>query len=272
MAARPPSSCRCGCPHAALVPTYWDLAGPVRLPLPIIPCVNASDHRFGGFGVSRQRSRCYQCAAWRVSTCTPLLVDRWQCGARHLCSVQDPPRPAVARLHGGYRADCGCARRCPVTVGSPSNFDRFLNFGLGNSYDGSRVGGAARDRPIRLPMAYWRPRWTIVGRDGRRNSPGSHIRLPLHFAESRGSVSARRQILPPDPGDGSSDRRDRLAARRCHPRSAHSRPICSVGNELNRNNAHHINISRSPFSDAPDALRTLCAILAVAALTEQKGV
>ena len=39
----PPSSCRCGCPHAALIPIYWDLAGPVRLPLPIIPCVNDTD-------------------------------------------------------------------------------------------------------------------------------------------------------------------------------------------------------------------------------------
>ena len=53
MAARPPASCRCGCPHAALITIYWDLARPVRLPLPIIPCVNASDHRFGGFGVKR---------------------------------------------------------------------------------------------------------------------------------------------------------------------------------------------------------------------------
>ena len=35
--ARPPASCRCGCPHAALIPIYWNLARPVRLPLPIIP-------------------------------------------------------------------------------------------------------------------------------------------------------------------------------------------------------------------------------------------
>ena len=38
-------------PHAALIPIYWNLARPVRLPLPIIHGVNASDHRFGGFGL-----------------------------------------------------------------------------------------------------------------------------------------------------------------------------------------------------------------------------
>ncbi len=30
-------------PHAALIPTYWDLPRPVRLPLPIIPGVNDTD-------------------------------------------------------------------------------------------------------------------------------------------------------------------------------------------------------------------------------------
>ena len=30
---------------------YWNRAWPVRLPLPISPCVNARAHRFGGFGV-----------------------------------------------------------------------------------------------------------------------------------------------------------------------------------------------------------------------------
>ena len=39
-------------PHAALIPTYWNRAWPVRLPLPIIPGVNASAHRFGGFGLT----------------------------------------------------------------------------------------------------------------------------------------------------------------------------------------------------------------------------
>ena len=29
---------------------YWNRAWPVRLPLPISPCVNARAHRFGGFG------------------------------------------------------------------------------------------------------------------------------------------------------------------------------------------------------------------------------
>ena len=43
MAARLPTSCRCGCPHAALIPIYWNRAYPVRLPLPIIPCVNDRD-------------------------------------------------------------------------------------------------------------------------------------------------------------------------------------------------------------------------------------
>ena len=37
--------------HAALIPIYWNLAWPVRPPLPINPGVNASAHPFGGFGV-----------------------------------------------------------------------------------------------------------------------------------------------------------------------------------------------------------------------------
>ena len=37
--------------HAALIPIYWNLAWPVRPPLPINPGVNASAHRFGGFGL-----------------------------------------------------------------------------------------------------------------------------------------------------------------------------------------------------------------------------
>ena len=43
MAARPPASCRCGCPHAALIPIYWNRAYPVHLPLPIIHGVNDTD-------------------------------------------------------------------------------------------------------------------------------------------------------------------------------------------------------------------------------------
>ena len=31
---------------------YWNRAWPVRLPLPISPCVNARAHRFGGFGLN----------------------------------------------------------------------------------------------------------------------------------------------------------------------------------------------------------------------------
>ena len=38
--------------HAALIPIYWNRACPVRLPLPIIPGVNATAHRFGGFGLT----------------------------------------------------------------------------------------------------------------------------------------------------------------------------------------------------------------------------
>ena len=34
---------------------YWNRAWPVRLPLPISPCVNARAHRFGGFGLSLPR-------------------------------------------------------------------------------------------------------------------------------------------------------------------------------------------------------------------------
>ena len=42
-------------PHAVLITIYWNLAWPVRLPLPISPCVNASANPFGGFGVSKHR-------------------------------------------------------------------------------------------------------------------------------------------------------------------------------------------------------------------------
>ena len=38
-------------PHAVLIPFYWDPVGPVRLPLPIIPCANDRESRFGGFGL-----------------------------------------------------------------------------------------------------------------------------------------------------------------------------------------------------------------------------
>ena len=39
-------------PHAALIPIYCNQARPVRLPLPIIPGVNATAHPFGGFGLT----------------------------------------------------------------------------------------------------------------------------------------------------------------------------------------------------------------------------
>ena len=42
-------------PHTALIPIYWNRACPIRLPLPIIPRVNASGHRFGGFGFQHRR-------------------------------------------------------------------------------------------------------------------------------------------------------------------------------------------------------------------------
>ena len=38
--------------HAALIPIYWILAWTVPPPLPINPGVNASAHRFGGFGLN----------------------------------------------------------------------------------------------------------------------------------------------------------------------------------------------------------------------------
>ena len=41
--------------HAALIPIYWNLAWPVRPPLPINPGVNSSVHRFGGFGLTNRR-------------------------------------------------------------------------------------------------------------------------------------------------------------------------------------------------------------------------
>ena len=49
--------------HAALIPIYWNLAWPVRPPLPINPGVNSSVHRFGGF---RLRHR-WAASAWQVS-------------------------------------------------------------------------------------------------------------------------------------------------------------------------------------------------------------
>ena len=42
-------------PHAVFIPIYWNRAKPVRLPLPIISCVNAKAHRFGGFGFTPRR-------------------------------------------------------------------------------------------------------------------------------------------------------------------------------------------------------------------------
>ena len=39
-------------PHAVLITICWNLAWPVRLPLPISPGVNASANPFGGFGVT----------------------------------------------------------------------------------------------------------------------------------------------------------------------------------------------------------------------------
>ena len=54
-----PSAATAGRQHRSCVatsrrphPLYWNQARPVRLPLPIIPCVNATAHRFGGFGLS----------------------------------------------------------------------------------------------------------------------------------------------------------------------------------------------------------------------------
>ena len=52
MAARPPTSCRCGCPHAALILIYWNLAYPVRLSLyPSSLVSTTGTSRFGGFGI-----------------------------------------------------------------------------------------------------------------------------------------------------------------------------------------------------------------------------
>ena len=42
-------------------PLYWNQARPVRLPLPIILCVIATAHRFGGFGLSNHM-KCGECA------------------------------------------------------------------------------------------------------------------------------------------------------------------------------------------------------------------
>ena len=45
-------------PHTARIPICWHRTCPVRLPLPIIPGFNPSDHRFGGFGVKNIPARC----------------------------------------------------------------------------------------------------------------------------------------------------------------------------------------------------------------------
>ena len=50
-------------PHAVLITIYWNLAWPVRLPLPINPCVNVSANPFGGFGLT------VGLPAWTVTVC-----------------------------------------------------------------------------------------------------------------------------------------------------------------------------------------------------------
>ena len=67
-----PSSYLCGYlpPPASLF--YWNRASPVRLPLPIIPCVNARAHRLGGFGLRESLEQLGTEAAG--STNQPLVI------------------------------------------------------------------------------------------------------------------------------------------------------------------------------------------------------
>ena len=47
-------------------PLYWNQARSVRLPLPIIPCVNATAHRFGGFGLIQSLENVSLATLWAV--------------------------------------------------------------------------------------------------------------------------------------------------------------------------------------------------------------
>ena len=51
MAARPPTSCQWGCPHAALIPIYFGIwLGPFAFPCPSSLVSTTRTSRFGGFG------------------------------------------------------------------------------------------------------------------------------------------------------------------------------------------------------------------------------
>ena len=54
---------------------YWNRAWPVRLPLPISPCVNARAHRFGGFGLKgRDIAMKEGIQRWSDPECTASMV------------------------------------------------------------------------------------------------------------------------------------------------------------------------------------------------------
>ena len=55
-------------PHAVLITIYWNLAWPVRLPLPISPCVNASANPFGGFGLNQSQGGMCICRVLSIAT------------------------------------------------------------------------------------------------------------------------------------------------------------------------------------------------------------
>ena len=62
--------------HAALITIYWNRAWPVRLPLPIIPCVNASAHHFGGFGLIVKKPPAIKTRLSRLKTGFPAKIYR----------------------------------------------------------------------------------------------------------------------------------------------------------------------------------------------------
>ena len=81
--------------HAALIPTYWNRAWPVRLPLPINPCVNVSAHPYGGLGI--RKGSCPPKPAKRRSKVPrrlPVLSNRIQSRSAFWAAIAVVPVPA----------------------------------------------------------------------------------------------------------------------------------------------------------------------------------
>ena len=129
MAARPPTSCQWGCPHAALIPIYWNLARPVRLPLPIIPCVNDTD-------VSLRWIRAYECSGLAAH-----LVNGDDCSLGGVSGQITGPTSHCSGPPGGHRR-CGTnhvTRDIAITA-SVAALQRFLDLFANPSERDSLVG------------------------------------------------------------------------------------------------------------------------------------